>query len=234
MLVLCWIISSFSPNKLHVTSPVAYVTCFCCNHYPFFLVSIFVGFQVAQESPKIEFHMDPRHFEMEVAKAYMYVSGKLLNLMMDSEHLVAKLRSIRHFFLLDQDDFIAEFLRFALDQLEQPVAKVNKSAILSSFDDAVRSSALNADPHKSMMRWVPIQVSDHEEMTYTRYISELHGLVTTPTNSYVVQVAFRDLRLRRNHERTVFSALGFCQRAIAVQNLDVGHGPLYTEPGIWW
>ncbi|XP_055347474.1 gamma-tubulin complex component 2-like isoform X2 [Paramacrobiotus metropolitanus] len=110
---------------------------------------------VADASP-LAYNRDPRHLQMLVDDAFTMASGRLLTLMMESEDLITRLRSVKHFFLLDHDDFIAEFLSFAAHELTLPlsgqVVTVNKPFVYSAFEDALRYSTLYHDPYKKMMK----------------------------------------------------------------------------------
>lgn len=97
--------------------------------------------------------MDIRYYETEVEKAYLYASGRLLHLMIQSEDLIAKLRTFKHFFLLDEDDFLPEFFLYAADDLRLPVSKIDKTKLFAVFEDALKASVLHIDAYKGIMRW---------------------------------------------------------------------------------
>ncbi|OQV12204.1 Gamma-tubulin complex component 2 [Hypsibius exemplaris] len=104
-----------------------------------------------QEAPVLQFNLNSRYYEAEVERAFLHASGRLLHLMLDSENLMPKLRTFKHFFLLDRDDFLPDFFVYAADDLRLPVSAVDKGKLLELFDDAVKTSVLNGNPYKGMM-----------------------------------------------------------------------------------
>ncbi|GAV09274.1 hypothetical protein RvY_18843 [Ramazzottius varieornatus] len=102
---------------------------------------------------QLVFHLDVRYYDSHIEGAYLSASGCLLNLMLNEKDLLAKLRSFKHFFLLDQDDFIAEFLNLSMmDDLKSPMQKLDTTSLFALFDESLKSSVLSADPYRRMIK----------------------------------------------------------------------------------
>lgn len=78
--------------------------------------------------------------------AYKWSSAKMLHLMTAEFELMARLQSVRHCFLLDQSDFIHDFMDSASDELGKWKDAVSKRTLASMLDHALRTSLCNGDP----------------------------------------------------------------------------------------
>ena len=58
------------------------------------------------------------------------------------------LRSVKHYFLLDQGDFIVQFLDLCETELLQNVNSVEPARLESLLELALRTSGANTDPYK--------------------------------------------------------------------------------------
>ncbi|OWM86160.1 hypothetical protein CDL15_Pgr010984 [Punica granatum] len=66
------------------------------------------------------------HHYLECIKvAYDFASGELLNLIKEKYDLVGKLRSIKHYLLLDQGDFLVHFMDIARDELNKQLDEIS-------------------------------------------------------------------------------------------------------------
>ncbi|KAL6504022.1 Gamma-tubulin complex component 2 [Orobanche gracilis] len=79
--------------------------------------------------------------------AYDFASGELLNLIKEKYDLMGKLRSIKHYLLLDQGDFLVHFMDIALEELMKKPDEISVEKLQSLLDLALRSSAAVADPY---------------------------------------------------------------------------------------
>ncbi|KAL4578672.1 hypothetical protein LXL04_014801 [Taraxacum kok-saghyz] len=86
------------------------------------------------------------HYLECIKSAYDFASGELLNLMKDKYDLIGKLRSIKHYLLLDQGDFLVHFMDIARDELDKPPNEISVEKLQSLLDLALRSTAAAADP----------------------------------------------------------------------------------------
>ncbi|GJU52434.1 gamma-tubulin complex component 2 [Tanacetum coccineum] len=92
-----------------------------------------------QNSKLMNFEFNDHYLEC-IKSAYDFASGQLLNLMKD------KLRSIKHYLLLDQGDFLVHFMDIARDELAKAPNEISVEKLQSLLDLALRSTAAAADP----------------------------------------------------------------------------------------
>lgn len=61
-------------------------------------------------------------------------------------------RSVKHYFLLDQGDFIVQFMDSCETELNKNIDDVVPTRLESLLELALRTSAANGDPYKDDMR----------------------------------------------------------------------------------
>ncbi|KAJ1514233.1 hypothetical protein HMI55_004847, partial [Coelomomyces lativittatus] len=90
----------------------------------------------------------------EIQSAYRLSNRLLLNYLMNQQQLLERLKSIKHFFLLDQSDFIDHFLDSAMDELRAPWHQVKLPKLQSLLDVAIQnpSSVSCKDPFKDDLK----------------------------------------------------------------------------------
>ncbi|PVH71218.1 hypothetical protein DL98DRAFT_111314 [Cadophora sp. DSE1049] len=76
---------------------------------------------------------DPRLFD-NINDAYVYANKSLLNLLLTTYALPARLHSMKHYFFLSQSDFLSHFLDLASPELRKPVDKVSTSKLQALLD----------------------------------------------------------------------------------------------------
>ncbi|GAB2287127.1 Gamma-tubulin complex component 2 [Dionaea muscipula] len=87
------------------------------------------------------------HHHLECIKAaFDFASSELLDLMKEKYDLMWKLRSIKHYLLLDQGDFLVHFMDIARDELVKRSDDISVEKLQSLLDLALRSTAAAADP----------------------------------------------------------------------------------------
>lgn len=86
------------------------------------------------------------HYLGCIKTAYDFASTELLNLIKEKYDLMGKLRSIKHYLLLDQGDFLIHFMDIARDELAKSVDKISVEKLQSLLDLALRSTAAATDP----------------------------------------------------------------------------------------
>ncbi|KAI9492777.1 gamma-tubulin complex component protein [Zychaea mexicana] len=86
--------------------------------------------------------------------AYRYANHTLLNLLVKEQQLIARLRSLKHYFFLDQSDFLTSFLDLAKDELKQPAREISLARLQSLMDLVLRNSSSVAayDPFKEDLK----------------------------------------------------------------------------------
>ncbi|KAI7852825.1 Spc98 family-domain-containing protein [Circinella umbellata] len=86
--------------------------------------------------------------------AYKYANHTLLNLLVKEQQLIARLRSLKHYFFLDQSDFLTSFLDLAKEELKQPSREISLARLQSLMDLVLRNSSSVAayDPFKEDLK----------------------------------------------------------------------------------
>ncbi|KAF7825883.1 gamma-tubulin complex component 2 isoform X1 [Senna tora] len=100
----------------------------------------------AAENSKLTSFGSNHHYLECIKTAYNFASGELLNLIKDKYDLLGKLRSIKHYLLLDQGDFLVHFMDIARDELAKKPDEVSVEKLQSLLDLALRTTAAAADP----------------------------------------------------------------------------------------
>lgn len=109
----------------------------------------------------------------KIETAYTFASRKLLDMLMDEEQLLARLKSIKHYFLLDQGDFINHFMDIAEDELAKNVNDISEQKLKSLLELALRTSIANHDPFKDDLK------CDLEPYTLVKHIMGIVGVCET-------------------------------------------------------
>ncbi|CEP11290.1 hypothetical protein [Parasitella parasitica] len=131
--------------------------------------------------------VDGSRFVKSLDIAYKYANQTLLNLLLKDQQLIPRLRSVdvlfslKHYFFLDQSDFLTSFLDLAKDELKQVSSDISQTRLQSLMDLVLRnpSSVAAYDPFKE-----DVKVS----MSHLRLIDQLlriinvSGVESTPTN----------------------------------------------------
>ncbi|KAG7970424.1 hypothetical protein I3843_07G083800 [Carya illinoinensis] len=100
---------------------------------------------VSENSKLMTFGSNHHYLEC-IKAAYDFASSELLNLIKEKYDLVGKLRSIKHYLLLDQGDFLVHFMDIARDELTKKLDDISVEKLQSLLDLALRTTAAAADP----------------------------------------------------------------------------------------
>ncbi len=103
-------------------------------------------------------------FYRRIDDAYLHANKTLLNLMLHDQDLISHLRSMKHFFFLDQSEFLNQFLDNASSELRKPTTSASVSKFQSLMYLAVSNpaSASSLDPRKEDLRIVMKRDSVYE------------------------------------------------------------------------
>ncbi|CDS09368.1 hypothetical protein LRAMOSA10728 [Lichtheimia ramosa] len=98
--------------------------------------------------------VDGAGFVKSLEIAYKYANHTLLKLLTKDQQLHARLRSLKHYFFLDQSDFLTSFLDLARDELKQPAREIPLTRLQSLMDLVLRNSSSVAayDPFKEDLK----------------------------------------------------------------------------------
>ncbi|KAI9022773.1 Spc98 family-domain-containing protein [Phycomyces nitens] len=127
--------------------------------------------------------VDGGRFVKNLDIAYRYANHTLLNLLLKEQQLIARLRSLKHYFFLDQSDFLTSFLDLARDELKQPAKDISLTRLQSLMDLVLRnpSSVAAYDPFKEDVK---ISMSSHRLIDQLLRVINVAGMDSLPTEMF--------------------------------------------------
>jgi len=96
----------------------------------------------------IEYVSNPEEYLSIIEKAHAFASATLLELLVKDRELISHLNSMKKYFLMEQGDFIVQFLDLCEKELSQPVDQVEPARLESLLELALRTSSANYDVNK--------------------------------------------------------------------------------------
>lgn len=104
------------------------------------------------ESVEIFFTVKEEVYKQIVENAYNFSSKILLSLLLKDHRLIDRLRSLKHYFLLDQSDFMVHFMDISEEELDKPNSEIRLNKIESLLEVSLRITSANSDPYKDDLR----------------------------------------------------------------------------------
>lgn len=104
------------------------------------------------EPVEIHFTVKEETYKQIVENAYNFSSKILLNLLLKEHRLVDRLRSLKHYFLLDQSDFMVHFMDISEEELDKKTSEIRLNKIESLLEVSLRITSANSDPYKDDLR----------------------------------------------------------------------------------
>mmetsp|Transcript_14171 Transcript_14171/g.27546 ORF Transcript_14171/g.27546 Transcript_14171/m.27546 type:complete len:1328 (-) Transcript_14171:56-4039(-) len=113
---------------------------------------------------RIPYSDESHMYDQIVTRAHDFASRTLLNLLLEEEQLLPRLRSLKHYFLLDQGDFFVHFMDLAHEELQKPVEQIAVPRLQSLLDVCLRVRNVN-DPYQEDLacELVPYALIEHVE-----------------------------------------------------------------------
>uniref|UniRef100_A0A9L0TB72 Gamma-tubulin complex component n=1 Tax=Equus caballus TaxID=9796 RepID=A0A9L0TB72_HORSE len=111
---------------------------------------------------EIIYTLKERAYVEQIEKAFNYASKVLLGFLMEEKELVAHLRSIKRYFLMDQGDFFVHFMDLTEEELKKPVDDITPTRLEALLELALRMSTANTDPFKDDLK---IDLMPHDLIT---------------------------------------------------------------------
>lgn len=90
---------------------------------------------------------DKQYVEL-IEQAFVFASKKLLDLLINEHNLLGRLTSIKHYFLLEQGDYLVHFMDMAFDELKKKTSDIQITRLESLLELALRTSVAVSDPFK--------------------------------------------------------------------------------------
>lgn len=117
------------------------------------------GVDVSNEVRDVPKSFEDTRFLDNVNGAYAHANSSLLNLLLTTHALPARLRSLKHYFFLDRSDFFTYFLDLSESELKKPWKGVNVGKLQSLLDLVLRQpgSVAAQDPFKEDVK---VQMND--------------------------------------------------------------------------
>ena len=124
------------------------------------------GVDVSKEVKDVPTTFDDLRFLDNVNGAYAHANSSLLELLLTTHALPARLRSLKHYFFLNQSDFFSYFLDLSAPELKKPAKNVNVGKLQSLLDIVLRQpgSVAAQDPFKEDVK---VQMN---EVSLTRWL----------------------------------------------------------------
>jgi gamma-tubulin complex component 2 len=108
------------------------------------------GVDVSLQVKDVPVSFDDNRFLDNVNNAYAHANESLMQLLLTTHALPARLRSLKHYFFLDPSDYFSYFLELGTSELRKPVKSVNTGKLQSLLDLVLRQpgSIVSLDPFK--------------------------------------------------------------------------------------
>lgn len=103
---------------------------------------------ILPNAAEINFTTKEEIYKQIVENAYNYSSKILLNLLLKEHKLFDRLRSLKHYFLLDQADFMVHFMDISEEEMIKTVANIRPNKLESLLEVSLRITSANSDPYK--------------------------------------------------------------------------------------
>lgn len=114
------------------------------------------------DAKEVLYTLKERAYVEQIEKAYNYASKVLLAFLMEEKELVSRLRSIKHYFLMDKGDFFVHFMDLTEEELKKPVDDIVPPRLEALLELALRMSTANTDPFKDDLK---IDLMPHDVIT---------------------------------------------------------------------
>ena len=101
---------------------------------------------------EVRYSVQERHYVEIIEEAYTHASQKLLAMMMKERDLLGYLRSIKHYYLVDQGDFFVHFMDMAENELNRTVSEISITRLESLLELALHASLVDLDPYKENLK----------------------------------------------------------------------------------
>lgn len=95
----------------------------------------------------LTYSVEEKDYSSRIESAYQSASRQLLGLLLHDADLLGHLQSVKHYFLMDQGDFIVQFMDMAEDDLQKCVDDTNPTRLNSLLELAIKTSILRSDTH---------------------------------------------------------------------------------------
>lgn len=183
------------------------------------------GKHIELPKERLCYSVNEREYTEKIDSTYRLASRTLLDLLMRGLDLMGRLRSLKQYFLMEQGDFVVQFMDMAEEELSKNIDDIVPTRLELLLQLAVSTSVVSVDPYKEcvkhqLLEWnllsqmsnilmsdqgkvdIPIEpISGHEAFTLTYDIEWPLNLVLNTTSLGCYQMIFRYLFYCRHVER---------------------------------
>ena len=144
------------------------------------------GIDVSKEVKDVPKSFDDPQFLDNVNGAYAHANSSLLDLLVTTHALGARLQSMKHYFFLDRSDFLMYFLDLSASELKKPWRSVNVGKLQSLLDLVLRQPGTVAaqDPFKEDIK---VQMNNVGLTQLVMRVVNVRGFDEEPTSDIVEQ-----------------------------------------------
>ncbi|XP_076059068.1 gamma-tubulin complex component 2-like isoform X2 [Oratosquilla oratoria] len=119
---------------------------------------------VCPQQEELLYSVGDKSYVYAIERTYSFASKRLLQLLMKDKDLMGRLRSVKHYFLLDQGDFVMHLLSLCECELSKNIDDVVPTRLESLVELALRTAAVNVDPYKDDVHCVLLPFSLMNQM----------------------------------------------------------------------
>jgi gamma-tubulin complex component 2 len=112
-----------------------------------------------------------------IDKAHEYACTQVMQLIMEENSLIDRLKSIKHYYLLDRGDFMVHFLDSADTELEKTSVEASLDKLRSLLEMSIKMSSVNNDPFQNDVTCV---LRDHKLIDHLGMMEYLKKNIRAP------------------------------------------------------
>lgn len=102
-------------------------------------------------TPTLVYSTDERMYESRVELGYQSASKQLLQLLLEDCDLVGHLKSLKHYFFMDQGDWVVQFMDIASKELTSEVYSIDEMQLRALVELSLRTSVSKSDPNHELI-----------------------------------------------------------------------------------
>ncbi|KKA27363.1 hypothetical protein TD95_003200 [Thielaviopsis punctulata] len=152
------------------------------------------GMDVSTSTTDVPISFADTQFLENINAAYAHANESLMQLLLTTHALPARLRSIKHYFFLDPSDYFTYFLELGASELRKPIKAVNTGKLQSLLDLVLRQpgSVVSLDPFKEDVK------VEMNEVPWTRTLQHVVGITGVDKDEVLPPVSAQPLETDRN------------------------------------
>lgn len=106
-------------------------------------MNVFSGKNITvTDAEEIKYTLREQQYITAIQKAYSFASKSLLELLMKEYDLMGRLKSVKHYFLMDQGDFIVQFMDASEQELDKNIDDIMPTRLESLLGLCLRLLSL--------------------------------------------------------------------------------------------